>query len=87
MRQMTWANRVCSLIAPALLSAPPTLAQLPSRARARALYLIARSARCDVRWSPLSSPDPVKLTVAQGSAGGFGSHRLLLQIGGTDIAS
>jgi hypothetical protein len=49
--------------------------------------LIARSARCDVRWSPPSSSDPVKPTVCRHRDIAYGFHRLFLQIGGTNIAS
>ena len=49
--------------------------------------LIARSARCDVRWSPPSSSDPVKpYRVASAHDVAYRFHRLLLQIGGTNIA-
>src|SRR5215211_5137016 len=61
--------RAVALVAPALLSGALRRSRNEaSHARARALCLIARSARCDVRWSPPSSSNPVKLTVAQGSA-------------------
>jgi hypothetical protein len=67
---------------------PPTLAQRAFTLAQRALCLIARSARCDVRWSPPSSSDLVKpRCVAEALLQRVGFHQLLLQIGGTNIAS
>jgi hypothetical protein len=56
-------------------------------ARTRVLCWIARFARGDVRWSPPSSSDLVKPAVLHVTPSAERVSQLLLQIGGTNIAS
>jgi ribulose-phosphate 3-epimerase len=48
---------------------------------------MARFARCDIRWEPPSSSDPTKRLCRRISPGPNAFCRLLLQIGGANIAS
>jgi len=52
----------------------------------RSLCLIARSARWDIRWEPPSSSDPTKRSCRKSGSLLDAFRRLLLQIGGANIA-